>query len=326
MPFDWTLRDGKQQLFIHDYCPDATGLPERRITDIDKGQNRELSEVLIPGKLIIRWGRLVCAGPLGVQFANPQRQLDMFFALSGELRRYQPDGVSSVICGSGQHTLFHEPTGRLCMDVAADSLLQFVSVRWHPDLLYSLAETYGDPLVMLAQQVMAGESMQLTATGLPVVSSLQTVLMQLVDVSLSGCLLKLFLEAKVMELLVLQLKQFQELEAGADRMPVPVTDFDKLEEVRRILQQEFTRPPTLAALSRAVGLNEFKLKKGFREAYGTSVYDWVLNYRLDVGYQLLQQQLSVSEVAYRIGYQHPAHFTTAFRKKYGIPPSQIKAI
>ncbi|OIN59620.1 helix-turn-helix transcriptional regulator [Arsenicibacter rosenii] len=327
MPFTRTQRDGIQQLIIHDHSLDRISLPEVRWAEVDNEQGRALHEVLIPGKLCIRWARVVCAEPVQVRFTNGAGHLDMFFALSGELRSVKPDQTPCIVCGSGQHTLFHEPSGELSMEVPADSLLQFVSVRWHQDLLLSLAETYGDPLVTLAQHVTEKQPMQLIPNGLPVLAALHTVLMQLVDVSLSGCLLKLFLEAKVMELLALQLKQFQELDTFGSRTPATVTDLDKLEEVRRILQREFTRPPTLSALSRLVGLNEFKLKKGFREAYGTSVYDWVLNYRLDVGYRLLmQQQLSVSEVAYQIGYQHPAHFTTAFRKKYGIPPSQIRAV
>ena len=74
-------------------------------------------------------------------------------------------------------------------------------------------------------------------------------------------------------------------------------------------------------LSKRVCLNEFKLKKGFKELFGVPVYTYVLDKRLELARDLLEKKLYVSDVANLVGYGNMSHFAAAFRKKYGVNPS-----
>jgi AraC-like DNA-binding protein len=84
-------------------------------------------------------------------------------------------------------------------------------------------------------------------------------------------------------------------------------------------------PPSLPELARSVGLNEFKLKVGFRTHFGTSVFGYLRAQRMDQARRLLVRgELSVTEVAARVGYSNPSKFAAAFRKHFGRPPSALR--
>ncbi|CAJ4934345.1 regulatory protein PchR [Burkholderia pseudomallei] len=84
-------------------------------------------------------------------------------------------------------------------------------------------------------------------------------------------------------------------------------------------------PPTLDALCARVGMNPRKLTAGFRKVFGASVYAYLQEYRLRTAHEMLcAEDANVSTVAYRVGYS-PAHFSIAFRKRYGISPSDIRS-
>ena len=83
-------------------------------------------------------------------------------------------------------------------------------------------------------------------------------------------------------------------------------------------------PPILKELSEITGLSEYKLKEGFKQVYGTTVYGFVLDKKLEFAREKLENgELQVKEIAFEIGYENPSHFIAAFKKKYGITPKQF---
>ena len=84
-------------------------------------------------------------------------------------------------------------------------------------------------------------------------------------------------------------------------------------------------PPTIAQLARIAGINEFKLKAGFKALFGSTIYEYLRAIRLEKAYTLIRNgEMSVSEVAYHVGYNKPSHFSRLFRDCYGINPGQVK--
>ena len=86
----------------------------------------------------------------------------------------------------------------------------------------------------------------------------------------------------------------------------------------------FKRIDTLNGLAKRVGTNEYTLKKGFKELFGVSVFQYWKGLRLETAKTaLLEEGLSVQEVSRKIGYKNPQHFTTAFKKQFGLTPSAL---
>jgi len=135
------------------------------------------------------------------------------------------------------------------------------------------------------------------------------------------CLLR-----KVFELITHQLAQL----AGADsahKRPASLhaDEIEKIHQAENILVTNFQHPPTIQQLSHQVGLNDFKLKNGFRRIYGTSIYKYLLDHRFDQARHLLDGGLlNVSEVARAIGYSKLDHFHQSFKKRFGVTPGAYR--
>jgi AraC-like DNA-binding protein len=101
-------------------------------------------------------------------------------------------------------------------------------------------------------------------------------------------------------------------------------DREKIIKAREILLQHIGEPITIKALSRKVAINECYLKKGFKEIFGTTIFDFYQGQRMEhAKYLLYDKGLSVTEVSLLLGYSSISHFSTAFKKHTGIKPCEL---
>jgi AraC family transcriptional regulator len=101
-------------------------------------------------------------------------------------------------------------------------------------------------------------------------------------------------------------------------------DREKIVKAREILLQHIGEPITIKELSRKVAINECYLKKGFKELYGTTVFDFYQSQRMEhARYLLYEKGLSVTEVSMMLGYSSISHFSTAFKKHTGLKPCEL---
>ena len=131
----------------------------------------------------------------------------------------------------------------------------------------------------------------------------------------------LFLEAKALELVALQLKQLAYLTGKAPQQQTVEHRAEKICFACEILRKEMENPPRLLSLARRVGLNHNHLIQGFREMFGLSPFEYLRVIRLETARDLIaRHECSVSEAAYNVGYASLSHFTKTFRKEFGINP------
>lgn len=101
-------------------------------------------------------------------------------------------------------------------------------------------------------------------------------------------------------------------------------DREKIIKAREILIQHIGEPITIKALSRKVAINECYLKKGFKEIFGTTIFDFYQGQRMEhAKYLLYDKGLSVTEVSMLLGYSSISHFSSAFKKHTGIKPCEL---
>jgi AraC-like DNA-binding protein len=101
-------------------------------------------------------------------------------------------------------------------------------------------------------------------------------------------------------------------------------DRDKITKAREVLLQHIGEPLTIKALSRKVAINECYLKKGFKEMFGTTIFDFYQSQRMEhAKYLLYDKGISVTEVSMLLGYSSISHFSTAFKKHTGIKPCEL---
>lgn len=101
-------------------------------------------------------------------------------------------------------------------------------------------------------------------------------------------------------------------------------DHDVARELRERLTADFLNPPDVSNLAAEYRMSPRRLEHAFGESFGMSSFQFLLNLRLDYAYQaLLSGELHYKEVAWRLGYRHATSFSHAFRKKFGIAPSEL---
>lgn len=104
---------------------------------------------------------------------------------------------------------------------------------------------------------------------------------------------------------------------------IPLRERKLLVAARDRLLRDLDAPPTIAELSRETGLNQLKLKRGFKQIFGSSIYALFQRERMDRARQLLQDH-DVTETAMLLGYSNVSHFSSAFRKQFGVLPREAR--
>lgn len=113
--------------------------------------------------------------------------------------------------------------------------------------------------------------------------------------------------------------------AQMDQPSIKKTEQEKLFQAKEILSAQMENPPSLTELSREIGLNSFNLKKNFKELFGVPVFKYLQNQRMEKAHELLRNQdITVQETAWQVGYDSLSSFSNAFSKKYGFRPSEIR--
>ena len=149
---------------------------------------------------------------------------------------------------------------------------------------------------------------------------------QLMQFSLHHSVEALYFKAKVLEILALYFNRTEE--ADLERCPYLADDENvrKIRKAKDLLIAEMNEPPTLELLAERISLPVGRLKEGFKQLYGDSVFGFLLDYKLDYARKLLlSQSYSVGEVAARVGYSTASHFIAAFKKKFGVTPKKYLA-
>ncbi|HRI00634.1 MAG TPA: AraC family transcriptional regulator [Saprospiraceae bacterium] len=134
---------------------------------------------------------------------------------------------------------------------------------------------------------------------------------------------RLYFKAKAMELMSLFFSSGESQKEGCPFLNDEET-VRKIKQAKTILMDQYANPPLLTELAKQIQLNEFQLKTGFKQVYGTTPYQFVLEYKLELAKRKLQTaQYSVNEVADSIGYTNVSHFIEAFKRKYGSTPKKL---
>ncbi|MCQ6557217.1 helix-turn-helix transcriptional regulator [Paenibacillus mendelii] len=132
------------------------------------------------------------------------------------------------------------------------------------------------------------------------------------------------MECSVLELLSLAFQSFLLDDDVSDAPKLSKSDMQKIRQARELILERMTDPPTLIELSRMIGLNDYKLKVGFKEMFGSTVFGYLRDKRLEKAFLLLQQgSMNVTETSCAVGYSNSSYFAEAFRDKYGINPGQL---
>ncbi|HEX2606613.1 MAG TPA: AraC family transcriptional regulator [Flavisolibacter sp.] len=152
------------------------------------------------------------------------------------------------------------------------------------------------------------------------------VLESLLNHKYSDSLENIFVNAQTQMLLLYSLDCMDEkqIDVISCKFLANEADREKILKAREVLLQHIGEPLTIKELSRKVAMNECYLKKGFKEMFGTTIFDFYQSQRMEhAKYLLYEKGLSVTEVSVLLGYSSISHFSTAFKKHTGLKPCEL---
>src|SRR6056300_632956 len=153
--------------------------------------------------------------------------------------------------------------------------------------------------------------------------SMAIVLNQLINYNLNASIKPLYFKGKAYELLSLYFNKSEDADIEQCPFLVDETNVIKIRKAKDIIVSRMAEPPTLHELADEIGLNIKKLKEGFKQIYGDSVFSFLFDYKMEVARKLLESgENNVNEVGHKVGYSASSHFISAFKKKYGTTPKK----
>lgn len=206
---------------------------------------------------------------------------------------------------------------------SANQRIAWISVHLEPEVFLDWLKLSEDELPgSLRSLIRPTDEHFYERYGTPL-ASMQMVLQQIWHCPYQGLTQRLYLESKVWELMALVLNEVgSSTKTPSLAQPLRPDDIERIHHASQILQTRLEQPPSLMELARLIGINDHKLKLGFREVFGTTVFGYLHELRLERSRQLLETgNFNVAEAARAVGYVNRSYFAAAFRRRYGMNPS-----
>lgn len=204
--------------------------------------------------------------------------------------------------------------------------LDVLSFVFSSTLLQQLVKSKGTNDT-LAEDVLTFKHTRSFTKVIPLCNRTKTILDGLLNHNYTDTLENIYVNAQTQMLLLYSLDCMlgeKEINTISCRFLANEADRDKIIKAREILIQHIGEPITIKELSRKVAINECYLKKGFKELFGTTIFEFYQSQRMEhAKFLLYEKGLSVTDVSMMLGYSSISHFSTAFKKHTGLKPCEL---
>ena len=256
---------------------------------------------------------------------KPQQSLQMIFILKGALNYWVPNSRNPLlVLEEQQHNLLLDHHQLQLESEQQEHDIIFINIDFSFFSRYLPNDHSG--FITLKKGMEQDKATVFSKTNVHITPEIIAILSSLKTSTHTGFCEKLFMESKVLELLALQLSQFEQQQNGHIGQQLKKEELDKMYEIQKILTNNLQSQLSLRTLSHMVGTNEFNLKRNFKIAFGTTVYGYLNQYKMEQAKVLLMEKdITIAELATKMGYKYATHFSSAFKKYFGYLPTKIRS-
>ena len=244
------------------------------------------------------------------------------FPLSGDIRyRMQYSANDDWVTDSGQSSLYYYPGSNTSGKAATKEPVVVVSIQMEPWFFNTLLERETDRIPDDFADIASGSPSRYQYTD-AITPLMQAVAHQIINCPYHGLTRQLYLEGKAYELIAYKLEQsLSNKKEYQKTFTLRPDDVERAGHARELVRRNLENPPRLLDLARIVGLPHPKLNFCFREVYGTTIFGYLREMRLNKAKSLLDEgRMNVTEVAYSVGYSSLSHFAKSFKGHFGSTP------
>jgi AraC-like DNA-binding protein len=255
---------------------------------------------------------------------NNTPMIKLSFCLKGEIFAQLENNPFVFHRAESTTSLTYIPECKGHYNLKKGQQIEFVDICLTETYFFELIQRYPSVFKEFDKAIAEKRLFQLQELPIQITLKMKSVLKDTLACKHEDHLSKLSLDNKILELLVLQIEQKAHAQQCHNHTCICKTqeDFDKLYLAKDILLSQYQNPPSILVLAKKVGLNDFKLKKGFKEIYSNTVHGYLTDYKMNVALELMdKKKFSVAEICYQLGYESPSHFSRLFKRKFGVTPS-----
>ena len=257
--------------------------------------------------------------PKTVQHPVDQEFIQFHFCSKGQMNFSFNQGNYSFPLSDGHSMLLFNPQKALPIDLEMAPQTWLVSILISVTRFHSLFSSDADHISFLSPE----NSSKKYYDTLPFKSSIAVVLSQILQAKVHDSMKELYFKGKVYELLSLYFNKSEDPSLEQCPFLIDEENVQKIRRAKDIILERMTDPPSLENLSVEIGLSLKKLKEGFKQLYGDTVYSYLLDHKMEEARRMLDsQKFNVNEVGLKLGYSTASHFIAAFKKKYGTTPKK----
>ena len=257
--------------------------------------------------------------PIKEEYPVNQDFIQFHFCLKGQMNFIFNQGSYSFPVNEDHSMLLFNPQKALPIAVELAPNAWLVSVLISITKFHSLFSTDADHISFLSPE----NSAKKYYDNLPFSSSIAVVLSQILHAKVHDSMKSLYFRGKVYELLSLYFNKSEDPSLEQCPFLVDEENVRKIRRAKDIILERMSDPPSLENLAAEIGLSLKKLKEGFKQLYGDTVYAYLLDQKMEEARRMLNsQKFNVNEVGLKLGYSTASHFIAAFKKKYGTTPKK----
>ena len=257
--------------------------------------------------------------PKTLQHPVDQEFIQFHFCSKGQMNFSFNQGNYNFPLSDGHSMLLFNPQKTLPIDLELAPQTWLVSILISVTRFHSLFSSDADHISFLSPE----NSSKKYYDTLPFKSSIAVVLSQILQAKVHDSMKELYFKGKVYELLSLYFNKSEDPSLEQCPFLIDEENVQKIRIAKDIILERMTDPPSLENLSVEIGLSLKKLKEGFKQLYGDTVYSYLLDHKMEEARRMLDsQKFNVNEVGLKLGYSTASHFIAAFKKKYGTTPKK----
>ena len=243
---------------------------------------------------------------------------------------YRISGISDILLPNGETVRMHgpicgvlaqpegEPKGEICRRDEAE--------RWMTVLC---SRRFFSEQIRISPEALPPELRSFTVDRrpdryhavLPLAAPMIVAVNDLLTSELAGDFRSVFIEGKVLELISMTLSQISGNDSLGGVRRATQREREQLQHAMSIVAANLAEPKMLSSVARNVGLNPNRLNRLLRDAVDMTYTQYVVDRRMREAHKYLRAgDLSITEIAYKLGYDYAGNFSAAFRRFFGVPP------
>ncbi|MCW3462545.1 helix-turn-helix transcriptional regulator [Chitinophaga nivalis] len=236
-------------------------------------------------------------------------------------------GQQELTAMSMHHNLLYYPGYEGQSKLAGQQHFRSFDIHVTPDFIF---QWYGQSKVLdgFLHKVSKGIPAQLFPRYMPITPVMHSIINDIHNFSYAPGIRQLYIEAKVMELLSMQIdlaECMHHIGKKTNHLQLKSHDISCIHHAREHIASNLHAPCSIIELAHKVGINDFKLKNGFKQLFGTTIFEYMQGLRMEKAkISLLHTKEKISDIAEQVGYSNASNFTNAFKNHFGYAPKELR--